>query len=405
MPLRLRSTERPVDAAPLRFMLHSHDSFGLGHLRRTMTIAGALREHFPASQVLISTGSPCATHFGHEQGIDVVKLPSVTKNGSGAYVPRSLGDDLEPLLELRKRMLAEIHRTFAPHVLIVDHQVLGLRDELDEVLRDARRIGTRTVLGVRDIIDAPEVVAREWGRPRARHALAHEYDRVCVYGAPEVFDPRLEYSIPHELRSRLEFTGYVARDAVPERAAPPSGAPKNVLVTVGGGEDGAERIETYLEALGLEPAHWTSTIVAGPLLEARVARGLKKRAKAIEGVELSTFHADVPHLLSRADAVVSMAGYNSVVEILQSGVPAVLCPRSFPRREQLMRAQHMERLGLAQCVASGAPIAMRSAVERALTQPVDRTGRPPLDGTARLCAVLDRLLRETRPAFVAESGR
>ncbi|MCY2958864.1 MAG: glycosyltransferase [Planctomycetota bacterium] len=389
----------------MRIQLHSHDSFGLGHLRRTMTLADELRRTFAGSSVLITTGSPCATHFSHAPGIDVVKLPSVTKDDRGTYVPRSLGGEIDHLVELRRRLLLEIQQSFAPDLLIVDHQVLGLAGELDLVLRVAREHGTRTILGVRDIIDAPDVVAREWGHPRVRHALAHEYDRICVYGAPEVFDPREQYPMPPELRERLEFVGYVGRFHVPGHVPRTQRERDRVLVTVGGGEDGVERIETYLDAIELAPAHWDSTLVLGPLFDEERARSIKRRAREIPQVEVQRFHADMPHLLAQSDAVVGMAGYNSVVEFLQSGVPTVLCPRSFPRREQLLRAERMAALGLAECVPSPAPDALRAAVERALARGRQDSWLPPMEGAAGVCRVARELCAAPRAAHAARGLR
>lgn len=375
-----------------RILLHSHDSFGLGHLRRTMTIAEALHSALPDSQILITTGSPCATHFPLPAGIDVIKLPAVTKDYTGRYVPRSLGCDLAPIVQLRKELLRQVHRTFAPDLLIVDHQVLGLCEELDLVLRDARSTGTRTLLGVRDIIDSPETVAREWGSPRVRHALAHEYDRVCVYGTPLVFDPRREYPIPPELAERLQFTGYVTRAA----GSTPQGrrARPRVVVTVGGGEDGGMRVDSYFEALELGSVDWDTTVVLGPLFDPARARAFKRRARALANVELHLFHADMPRLLARSDAVVAMAGYNSVVEILQSGLPAVLCPRSFPRREQWIRADRLARLGLAECVPAPTPERLHAAVSSAVTKSRRAVCPIPLDGAARVCAIAAQLLAE-----------
>lgn len=387
---------------PVRVLLHSHDSFGLGHLRRTMTIAKALRARLPSSSILITTGSPCATHFASAPGIDIVKLPSVSKDGSGAYVARSLALDFGSVVEIRRKLLEQIHESFAPDLLIVDHQVLGLAEELDFVLREARRRGTKTILGIRDIIDSAEVVASEWGRPRARQALAQEYDRLCVYGDPSVFDPRREYPMPAELRERLEFVGYVARDDVHPRVRRERGARPTVLVTVGGGEDGAGRIETFIDCLEISKPSFDSTIILGPLYDQERARLIKKRLRDVPGVDVHLFHADLPHLLSKCDAVVSMAGYNSVVEILQSGVPAVLCPRSFPRREQLLRAERMHALGLAECVASPSPRGMRAAIERALVSDCDATKLPPLDGATRLVDVALNLVSATHaPALEA----
>ena len=383
------STLSPAALAhPLRVQFHSHDSFGLGHLRRTLTLAGALARQVPSAEILITTGSPCATHFALPDGVEIVKLPSVSKDAKGSYVPRSLGGDLASLVRLRRALLSEVQRSFNPDVLVVDHQVLGLGDELHDVLAATRAAGTRTILGLRDIIDAPDVVAREWGRPAARQALREWYDRVCVYGDPRIFDARAEYPVPEELRANLEFVGYVGRAVVPERAERAAGAPKQVLVTVGGGEDGYERLSTYLDALELGGCDWESTVVCGPLLDQEQFKTLKRRARRLNGCEITSFHADLPHLLSKSDAVVAMSGYNTSVEIMQSRVPAVLLPRCFPRREQLIRAERMQAAGLAQCVETLEAGAVRDAVKQALGGDAVSGAVPSMTGAEMMAGVV-----------------
>ncbi len=385
-----------TSAHPLRVQFHSHDSFGLGHLRRTLTLAGALARQVPSAEILITTGSPCATHFALPDGVEIVKLPSVSKDAKGSYVPRSLGGDLASLVRLRRALLSEVQRSFNPDVLVVDHQVLGLGDELHDVLAATRAAGTRTILGLRDIIDAPDVVAREWGRPAARQALREWYDRVCVYGDPRIFDARAEYPVPEELRANLEFVGYVGRAVVPERAERAAGAPKQVLVTVGGGEDGYERLSTYLDALELGGCDWESTVVCGPLLDQEQFKTLKRRARRLSGCEITSFHADLPHLLSKSDAVVAMSGYNTSVEIMQSRVPAVLLPRCFPRREQLIRAERMQAAGLAQCLPQATATELRTHLRAALDGGVPTGALPDLSGSQRLAVAITELGRLRR---------
>jgi len=394
---------RPIDPAArraprdARFLLHCHDSYGLGHLRRTLTLAAALRERFEGSRVLVTSGSPCATHFPLPAGVDVVKLPAVTKTANGKYAPRTLGGKLGQVVAMRSQILLAALRTFEPDAVVVDHQVLGLEGELAPLLEEARRRGVRAVLGIRDIIDSPERVAAEWGRPEIRRALSTQYDRICVYGAPEVFDPRLEYPIPPELRNLVEFTGYVVR---PRSKAPARAVPhlqRRVLVLVGGGEDGAPRVSTYLDMLERARPGWDSTIVLGPLLPERDTRRIKRRARLIDGVEIHAFHSDVPRLLLQSDAVVSMAGYNSVAEILQSRTPAVLWPRTAPRREQLLRAERLEALGLVSSLPAPTPESLRARLEEALARGRTSGPLPPLDGHARLCSVVGGLLRHETP--------
>ena len=381
-------TNQPVSE---RILLYSHDSYGLGHLRRTLTLAGALVERRRDASVLVVSGSPCATHFPLPRGVDIVKLPSITKDEHGDYTPRCLPGGLDLVQRLRRGLLAEAFDTFRPNLLIADHQPIGLNGELYDILRRAKDVGTRTLLGLRDIIDDPATVAVQWSVPPIREALRELYDRVCVYGAPQVFDARAEYPIPPELAARVEFTGYVVRPVTTK--APRTGpiGRAHVLVTAGGGEDGEGTVLAYLESLRLGSVPWDSTIVLGPLMHPLQARHVKRLGRTLRNVRIHSFHADMPRLLAESDVVVAMAGYNTVAEILQARTNAVLVPRVFPRREQLIRAQRLDALGLATTITDPKPRALRALVEQSIELRRDWSAMPPLDGHERTCEVAAQL--------------
>jgi predicted glycosyltransferase len=315
---------------------------------------------------------------------------------NGEYVPRSLAGTLADTLELRRKLILEAYRSFRPTLVLVDHKLIGLQGEAFEMLRLARSEGVHTVLGVRDVIDSPGAVAVEWGGEKCRWALSEGYERVCVYGSPEVLDTRLEYPIPPELGERVEFTGYVVRPTPLPRPAVSTRRPQ-VLVTMGGGEDGGRYLETYLAGLERARPGWDSVLVGGPLLDERDARRLRRRAENLGNVELRRFHADLPWLLAECSAVVAMAGYNTCAEILQSGRPSVLLPRSRPRMEQVIRAERFQKRGLTRSLIDPQPEELIAAVERALLDgPPARERVPSLDGIARMCAVVRELVH--RPA-------
>lgn len=390
---RFRTAEEPYP----RILLYCHDSWGLGHLRRTLALASALTEAFPTASALVVTGSPCATHFTLPERVDLVKLPAVTKGDDGTYMPRSLGGSLASLIHLRRSILLQSFSAFDPHLLIVDHQVLGLHGEAFAMLTEAKSRGVRTLLGLRDIIDSPEVVAKSFSGADVRWALAEGYDRICVYGDARVFDPRREYPQPPELAARAELVGYVARSAsAPLRRPLPSLWPQ-VLVTMGGGEDGGERLGIFLEAVRRFRPRWRSLVIAGPLIPAAQLRELKLCARLDRTVEIEGFHGDLPALLRGSSAVVSMAGYNTCAEILASGRPAVLLPRTFPRREQQIRAERLAALGLAASLVEPTPESLFEAIEAALASPWTSRGatpalRPDLGGPERVCAIAAELL-------------
>ncbi len=375
-----------------RFLLYGHDSWGLGHLRRNLNLATSLVDSFPGAGVLLVSGSPCATSFDTPPGVDVLKLPSITKDSDGGYVSRRLPGNVAFVVRLRKKLLLEAFRSFAPHLLIVDHQVLGVHGEALDTLREARRTGTKTILGIRDVIDSPETVAREWSSDECRWALSEGYDRLCVYGAPEVLDPRVEYPIPAELGERMEFTGYVVQESDPRSRRPVPSTRPQVLVAMGGGEDGGARLDGVLDAHELGKRDWDTVLLTGPLLDRREARRLKRRLREIGGIEMHRFHKDVPRLLEESDLVVSMAGYNTCAEVMQSRKPAIYLPRVFPRREQEIRAGRLAALGLGSCLVSPSPTRLRQAMERALQVPHRPERTPALCGNRRMCEVAAEVL-------------
>jgi len=190
---------------------------------------------------------------------------------------------------------------------------------------------------------------------------------------------------------KVSVTGYVTQaPSGAARRASQSGPPL-VLVTVGGGDDGIQRVSHYIDAIRLRPTPWTSHIVTGPLMARSQVRKYKHEVKHSElrnRVKISSFHGDIPGLMHNADAVVSMAGYNSCLEILQSGTPGILIPREQMRQEQSIRAARLAELGLAQHVPIGDAKQLRQAIEHALDSHPQPLLKLNLDGLDNICAVL-----------------
>ena len=389
---RASSPSSARQAASPRILMYSHDSWGLGHLRRSLTIASALTRAYPDAGILIVTGSPCATHFSHPPGVSIVKLPSVTKDESGKYQPRSFNGDLEAVLRLRGAILHEAFRSFAPHLLIIDHQVIGLHGEALPVLSEASQQGVKIILGLRDIIDSPAAVDEQLGTGHCRWALEEAYDRICVYGDAEVYDPRREYRTLAAVADRVELTGYIVRPRGEARSLPNATPPSGVLVTMGGGQDGVERVRAYLDCLALGPVPWKSTIVTGPLMTADEVRRVKRKAQALGSTRVYRFHSDMHRLLGQAELVVSMAGYNSATEILQSGRPVIFMPRAFPRREQVIRARQLARLGVAKVLLEPRAATLRQLIKDTLPEELFPISLPNLSGTDRMCEIVGELL-------------
>lgn len=401
VPLPGRVAEPEFDgAARLRLLLYSPDPRGLGELRRSVNLAGAAVRRLSDLEVTILTGSPRATIFALPERVEVVKIPTVGWDAEGALAPRSLSSELSSVLALRARLLAAAIETWRPDVLVVDQHPLGLGGELADVLPAVRAAGVIPVLGLRDVVDSSRRARTAFAEARVREALS-EYEAICVYGARAVCDPGEEYDLPADARRRIEFTGYVTRPAHRASVRPLVAARPQVLVTLGGGGDGAELAELVLSALELATPTWDTVLVLGPLMDERLARHFKRRGRRLPGVDVHTFYGDLPRLMSESDLVLSRAGYSTVAEILESGVPSVLVPRQEPQSEQEIRARRLADAGLVRRLEDRSAQGLRRELEAALDWRPDRTRLPSLEGGARMGWLLEGWLGSRRSSGVA----
>lgn len=362
-----------------RFLFYSHDSYGLGHLRRTLALAAALERHVAGASSLIISGSTLASSYRLPAGVDILKLPALTKDERGGYRSLRLALELDELQMLRSKLALAAAQAFRPGVVIVDKTPLGLRGELIPTLDWlSQSTDAKAVLGVRDIDDSPANVRREWGEDGLRDAIARYYDSILVYG-PHLGRDALACMGWDELASRIQYVGYVGPQMPVARA--PDLPSEYVLVTAGGGADGFRLIEVFADAIRRAPLPCSSVVVAGPLMADREVRRLVALTSGLH-IRLSEFRADMESVIVGARAVVAMAGYNTVAELLAARKPALLVPRVRPREEQLVRAQMLAGAGLFEMLHPDAldPKTMRAALQRLLCreppheQPADQSG-------------------------------
>ena len=393
-------------------MLYSYDALGLGHVRRMMAIARSGLDVAPWVSALLVTCSPQISALPAPKGLDWIKLPSARKVGRGVYTSRTLDLDRDEFHGIRTRMLTEIARGFRPDFLLVDKAPLGLMGELSETLERLRGSGSkpRVVLGWRDILDHPDRVREEWEANGWLEAIERHYDEVWVFGDPAVFDVRIEYPLPHAIRSRIRYLGYLSpsvgereRSQMRERLMP--NGERLAVVTTGGGEDGEPLLTAWMEAAvsGRLPRDLHSIVVAGPFLPPEAMARLRESAPP--RVTVVPFLPGLETAIAAADVVVSMAGYNTVCEVLGAGVRSVLVPRTTPREEQKIRATRLERLHRARVVAaqelSGAAIAR--AVTASLEDPAPIVPMR-LDGLEQVGRSVRRTLVPAIPGRNGERG-
>ncbi|MDP6831158.1 MAG: hypothetical protein QF512_09330 [Alphaproteobacteria bacterium] len=331
-------------------LIYSHDTMGLGHLRRCSTIAHSLVREYPDVSVLILSGSPIIGSFDFRSRVDFVRIPGVIKLRNGEYTSLNLGIDFEQTIHMRAEIIKHTADIFAPDMIIVDKEPLGLRGEVEETLRLLKARGTRLVLGLRDIMDDPSMLAPEWRRKNVMPALRDLYDEIWIYGLPQICDPLQGLQVPRQVRRRMTYTGYLPRRAPTEpstRPLPEIVSEPYALVTTGGGGDGEGLIDWVLRAYEADSRMlYPALIVLGPFMQPETQAEFIDRANRLNRVQAITFDAKLEELEDNAVGVVAMGGYNTFCEILSFNKRALIIPRTRPRMEQYIRASRAQELGL-----------------------------------------------------------
>jgi predicted glycosyltransferase len=338
-----------------RVLIYSHDSFGLGHIRRCRTIAHALAEAFPKLKVLIVSGSPIIGSFDFKTRVDFVRVPSIIKLRNGDYVPLDQHGSIQEMTALRSSLIDDAAEHFSPDFVIVDKEPLGLRGELEGTLDKLKSRGARLVLGLRDVMDDPHALAKEWARKRVAPALEELYDDIWVYGLKEIYDPLQGLPLTARVHAKTRFTGYLKRTkpSAPAAALIPD-LNRRILVTPGGGGDGEALIGWVLDAYETHRRSLPDAlIVLGPFMRAEARTSFQARAASL-GLPCRVFEPRMEHLMADCHAVASMGGYNTFCEILSFDKRALIVPRHTPRFEQTIRAEAAKRLGLAHMLSEPA---------------------------------------------------
>lgn len=391
--------------------MYSHDSVGLGHARRNRAIAYALAETLPeltgqTTTGLLIAGHPNASQDSLPEGWDWLLLPGISRTTDG-YTARNLGMDLDALAQLRSCTISAVLEAISPDLFIVDRHAFGIAGELKPALRVLReQHGCTTVLGMREVLDTPSVVAREWQEIGGGTEAARHYDAIWVYGDARVYDPVATGEIPAEFADRAYHTGYLAHGR-PADEGRTVDVPY-LLTMVGGGSDGGRIARAAARAP--VPAGHRHLIVTGPQMpEHDVASvrtavaGNRTQSSLPSGpdggaqprIRVIRSAANIPELIAGAAGVVCMGGYNSLAEVMATDTPALVVPRASRRDEQPRRAGALAAVGAVETLPAAqlSPQAVGDWFTTAVGRRVSREAID-LDGLRTVAGLAADLLRD-----------
>jgi predicted glycosyltransferase len=253
---------------------------------------------------------------------------------------------------LRRALVMETYRRLRPRVVLVELFPFGRKkfaDELLPLLEEAQEEWTRrplVVCSLRDILVGKRAEQQKHDA-RAVETANRYFDAVLVHSDPAFV--RLEESLGtySELTAPVHYTGFVLPGHEPASDSA-TRVERRVLVSAGGGLVGETLFRAAVNAHTLlrESVDVTMKIVAGPFLPEEAWRRLRESARRVRGLSVRRFVPDLCAEMRRSAASVSQCGYNTALDILRAGVPALVVPfADGGEDEQLKRARRLESLG------------------------------------------------------------
>lgn len=402
-----------------KILVYSHDTFGLGNIRRMLEISRHLAETDPDVSVLIVSGSPMLHAFRIPSRVDYLKLPCLARSVQGDYHVKYLDLGYDQTIRLRANLIVSAVLDFAPDLILVDKKPCGVGNELAAALDLLQRRGNRpkTVLLLRDILDAPHETAQIWRKNGYHEAIEAFYDQVLVVGSQEVFDLTSEYDFPASSSRKVRYCGYLRRPPGQATRAQMRqqlgiGEAPLVFISAGGGEDGHHLLSSYVQGLRAlaHPPAFKTLLICGPEMSETQRRQIVGAAAPLSHVEVREFSDDMMGCMDAADLVVAMGGYNTTCEILTLRKRAILVPRIRPVQEQWIRAERLDRLGLVRAIHPDAltPTGLLRAVQDELGRGnVYPSGLYQLDleGLPRIADSVSQLLYNGPKPVAASRGR
>jgi Predicted glycosyl transferase len=398
--LTMPERTKPERAMPGRVMLYVQHLLGIGHLKRASLIADAMVD--AGLNVAVVLGGPDVPGVDFERCARV-NLPPVRAADETFKV--LLDEDGRPIDDAwRERRVARLLTEFdalRPDVLILEMFPFGrqqFRFELLPVLERARVAEPRPkiVSSVRDALVRKADAARNL---RSIRLVESWFDTVLVHGDPQLYPLTATFPEAEAIADKLVYTGYVVEttqtwSGTVAKESTPKESSAEVIVSAGGGAVGEPLLRTAIAARPLTTAAtrvWR--LITGPNLSTAVFDDL--RWNAPPGVIVERWRDDLPRLLREAALSISQGGYNTVMDILQAGVRAVVVPfATGSETEQTFRARALADRGVLTLLEAErlTPDTLAAAVDAALARTpsvpaVDTSGAAT---TARLVADLCR---------------
>lgn len=387
-----------------RLLFYCQHILGMGHLIRSMEIVKGLTSDF---QVCFINGGEVIQGFPVPESVEVVNLPGIKTDTEFRELQTvDTYRSLSAVQDDRQVQLLQVLDDFQPDVLMIELFPFGRRRfsfELIPLLKEAKARGVKVICSLRDIVVTKQDQAKH--EAKICRLINHYFDQLLIHGDPQLHPLTDSFSRLGDLNCEIHYTGYVAQqpenhnltlvDQILLKRQEPM-----IVVSVGGGRFGHELLQGMVGAAELLadriPHH--ICMFTGPFIPDQVFWDLKQAGQDCTNLSINRYTPNLLAYLQRSDLSVNMSGYNTTMNILTTGVRALMLPfTGNDDEEQTLRAQRLDQLGLAQMLHASeiTPERLAQRVQEALTRQPQRMHFN-LDGVTNTATLVRSLLESAR---------
>ncbi len=380
----------------MKIIFYCQYVWGVGHLFRSLELVRALVGH---EVVLVAGGRQIDIQL--PEHVSLVHLPGLYMDEEfTTLIPEEAGQSLEAVQRARKKILFSLFEQHRPGVFMIELYPFGRRIfgfELQPLLAEVcqGRFGAlKVVCSLRDIlVEKKDPRAYE---ARVLKALNTYFDLLLIHADDRLLTLDQTFSRVNDIRIPAVYTGFVAQKVSPHagiqlrRELGVGSQQKLIVVSAGGGRSGYTLLSNVLEAHHLlaDSDQIRLEMFAGPFRDPEEYKALVARSAA--GVRVQYFTNRFLDYLSAADLSISLAGYNTCMNLMVTGVPALVFPYS-KQQEQPLRVEKIKKfipmkiLG----VKDLEPVLLSSYIQKQLTvsRPTERVSIN-LDGAENAASYL-----------------
>lgn len=327
-----------------RILFYCQSSLGIGHTIRSLRIAEGLSESFDVHYL---NGGESISGLEIPLGIQCTDLPPIVSDPDFGTV-HAVGSDLDidSTIELRRNLILETFQNFLPDIVLVELYPFGrgrFHSELEPLLKCAKEHGTKVACSVRDILTKRE--DQEAFEAKVVKRMNRFFDLLLIHSDPEFQRLDDTFTRLDDILAEKTYTGFV----VPEITSEPRENGPTIIASIGGGRFGHELAEAVALTAPLlaERIPHQIELYSGPFCPEVVADRLRQLAHGHSNIQVERFCPDLHQKLVNADLSISMGGYNTIMNVIATGVPAMImgCTNN-GGMDQVARAEKLARLGV-----------------------------------------------------------